>query len=547
MDCGACLGCGLGFNEPLQTDNNQPVTWQSGRPNPLPIFKNPDEFYTPIILPGPYLPISLITPFHVQEDGLPYQPLSDADLVERLIAFATHESVHIELLLGIIPTTLRLGATTFYTGLVTLLSRRFDSHLWQILKHINHAIEVIHNATAAMHEAAAIVENQIMIPFSNPYIQGLSVKSAKNYAKDKNFGSDFIWYYTTFHSLITLLKERFAPTPLQGKTIIALSDYIISSAIDLQELANDVLKVPTPLVDTALRDFIGYMGIPYLEVGNRKLNNCPVIQVEFANGITVYGTGRRLDRTMEMILSAKFKRKRKMPESYRDQLLYIAEYVPELKLWLQSIRSRHWLKRRILNAIADHQVYLEQYGVPLPLTEIWQSDLSAFIAIKTGFDGETLWTISVGNRPEGFIARAAKIPHDYWIAYDIQKDKPLGVIFTPRCTDDGIPRYPSARMIITNDSIELNRCLMTLIIFESLRLQLAAGCGVVCPWFEGRGSSCCGRASTLWQVYDLGLKAAEKGLWQPKPWNPPECKRTKTKSIPKVKFPTWSHDSNIFL
>jgi hypothetical protein len=185
MGCGACLGCGLGFNTPLQTDNKQIDTWQSGKPNPLPIFKAPNEFYTPIILPGPYLPAGLLAPFYRQDD-LPYQPLSDADLVDRLIAFATHESVHIELLLGIIPTTLRLGAATFYTGLVTLLSRGFDSHLWQILNHINHAIEVIHNATASMHEAAAIVENQITTPFNNPYIQGLSVESAKNYAKDKN-------------------------------------------------------------------------------------------------------------------------------------------------------------------------------------------------------------------------------------------------------------------------------------------------------------------------------------------------------------------------
>jgi hypothetical protein len=479
VDCGACLGCGLGFNAPLQTNNDQPVTWQSGRPNPLPIFKNPDEFYTPIILPGPYLPIGLLAPFNKQ-DGMPYQPISNEDLVDVLIAFATHESVHIELLLGIIPTTLRLGAATFYTGLVTLLSRSFDSHLWQILNYINHAIEVIHNATAAMHEAAAIVQNQITIPFNNPYIQGLSEKSANRYAEDKNYGTDFIKYYATFHSLITELKERFAPTPLKGKTIIALADYIISSAIDLEDLVNDVVKVPKPIAATALRDYIRYLGIPYLEMGNRTLNNCLVTHVEFASGITVYGTGKRLDRTMEAILSSKFKRKRKMPESYRDQILYIAEFLPELKLWLQSVSARHWLKRRILNVIADYQLYLEQYGVPLPLTEVWQSDLSAFISINNnGFDGKTLYTTSIGKKPEDFIDIAAKIPHNYWVAYSIQKDNPLGVIYSPWCTSDGIPQFPSARIICTPDTFELCQRLMTLIIFESLRMQLAAGCGVL--------------------------------------------------------------------
>jgi hypothetical protein len=138
-----------------------------------------------------------------------------------------------------------------------------------------------------------------------------------------------------------------------------------------------------------------------------------------------------------------------------------------------------------------------------------------------------------------------KIPHNYWIAYTRQKDEPLGIISIPTVSD-GIPHSPSIAMIYTDDSIELSRRLKTLIIFESLRMQLAEGCGVVCPWFEGK-NSCCGRASTLWQVYEVGRKAAEKELWQPKPWIPPECKLTKTKSIPKVKLPVWPYDSNIFL
>jgi hypothetical protein len=545
MDCGACLGCGLGINAPLQNDNKQSVTWQSRKPNPLPMFKNPYEFYTPLILPGPYLPAGLVAPFYKQ-DGLTYQPLSDTDLVEAIIAFLTHEAVHINLLLGIIPTTLRLGAGTFHAGLVTLLSRGLDSGLWNILGYINHAIEVIHNATAAMHEVVAVVHNQITKPFNNRFIQSLSEQSASNYSKDENYGSDFIIYYKTFHSLITKLKERFDPIPLRSGTIIALADYIISSAIELQELANAVLKVPLPIADTAVKDYIRYMGIPYLEMGNRSLNNCPIISVEFASGLTVYGTGRRLDRTMETILNAKFKRKRKIPEKYRDQLLYIAEFVPELKLWLQSMNARHWLKRRILNVVADYQAHLEQYGVPLPLTEVWQSDLSAFISVKTSLEGETLWTTSVGNRPEDFTARAAKIPYNNWIAYNIQKDNPLGIIFNPRCTEDRIPRSPSALIICTNDSFELARRLVTLIIFESVRMQLATGCGLVC-WYEGQDSGCCGMASTLWQVYNLGIKAAEKGLWKPKLWTPPECKKPKTKNIPKMILPICSHSSNIFL
>jgi hypothetical protein len=112
-------------------------------------------------------------------------------------------------------------------------------------------------------------------------------------------------------------------------------------------------------------------------------------------------------------------------------------------------------------------IHLEQYGVPLPLTEVWQSDLSAFISVKTGFDGETLWTMNVGNQPEDFIARAAKIPHDYWIANCRQKDEPLGIMSVPLSVD-GIPLSPFVVIIYNNDTTELCQRLMTLIIFESL-------------------------------------------------------------------------------
>jgi hypothetical protein len=80
-------------------------------------------------------------------------------------------------------------------------------------------------------------------------------------------------------------------------------------------------------------------------------------------------------------------------------------------------------------------------------------------------------------------------------------------------------------------------------------MQLAAGCGLVCPWFEGKDSSCCGRAGTLWQVYNLGLKAAEEVGWQPKQWIAPECREIKTKRVPKVKSPLarTSRDNNIIL
>jgi hypothetical protein len=551
VDCGACLGCGLGFNPPLQTDNDQDITWESEQPNPLPIFKAPDEFYTPLLLPGLYLPGRLIAPYH-EEGGLLYQPLSDADLVDILIAFAIHESVHQTLFLGIIPTTLRLAAAHFYSTLAILLSRSFDSHLWDVLNHVNYVIEVVHNATAAMHEVAAIVENQVTTLFNNPYIQRLSEKSAINYAQDQNYGSDFILYYETFHSLIAVLKEQFAPTPLQRNTILTLADYIISSAIDLQGLADDVLKVPLPIADTSLREYFGRVGIPYLEGGKKRtLSRCPELQLGFG-GFTVYGTGRRLERTMETIRSVKFKRQRKMPKHYRDQLLYIAEFIPELKLWLETVGARDWVKRRILNAIADRQLYLEHYGISLPLTTVWESDLSAYISIKTGFMGKTLYTVGVGNQPEGFIARAAKIPHDHWITYCIQKDEPLGVIFSPRC-GDGIPLSPFGHVLYTDDSIELARRLYTFIVFESLRMQLAAGRGVICPWYgsrlNGKDSYCCGRADTLWQVYYLGLKAAEEGGWKPKQWIKPECKLPKTKIPPRGKatLGNISTDSNIFL
>jgi hypothetical protein len=248
--------------------------------------------------------VELVSNYHV-EDGLLYHPLSDADEVDRLVAFATHESIHEALLLGIIPMTLRLTAANFYTLLAIVLNTDFDAHYWDILNSLNLAIEVVHNATAAMHEVAAIVENQTILQFDNPYIQDLSEKSAQHYAMDENYGSDFIRYYNSFHSLILKLKEQFAPTPLQGNTIIALADFIISSAIDLQELTNEVLKVPLPITDAALPEFLRTMGIPYLTGGKKRtLNDCYGTHVQFG-AFTVYGTGRRLERTLETVAFGK--------------------------------------------------------------------------------------------------------------------------------------------------------------------------------------------------------------------------------------------------
>jgi hypothetical protein len=255
---------------------------------------------------------------------------------------------------------------------------------------------------------------------------------------------------------------------------------------------------------------------------------------------------------LETILSANFKRKRKMPKGTMDQLLYIAELVPELKLWLQSLGARHWLKRRILNIIADHQVYLNRFGYTLPLTELWQSDLSALISIKTGFKRKKLWTINVGNQPEDFLARAAKIRHDYWAAYSIQRDESLGILYNPLCKD-GLPISPFGSAIYTDSAAELYRGLMTLIFFESLRMQLATGCGLVCPWYgsrlNGKDYYCCGRADTLWQVYYFGLEAAEKVGWQPKQWIMPECKLPKSKMPRKKNLPncTIAKESEVFL
>jgi hypothetical protein len=230
-----------------------------------------------------------------------------------------------------------------------------------------------------MHEVAAIVENQITIPCDHPYIHELSEASANSYKK--RYGSNFERQYNTFHSLITRLKEQFAPTPLQRKTIITLADYIISLAIDLQGFAKNVLRFPEPIPDASLREDIMRTGIPYLDRPNPTLKKMPSIGVGFIDGVTVYDIGELLNHIKSTIFSAKFKRKRQMPENYIDQLLYIAKLVPELKLWLQSIDAYHWLKRRFLNAIADHQLHLEAQGFLLPITEVWQSDLSAFASI----------------------------------------------------------------------------------------------------------------------------------------------------------------------
>jgi len=318
VDWGACLGCGLGVNAPLQTNDDQGITWQSGKPNPMPIFEKPDEFYTPFIIPGPYMPVDLIAPLH-EQDGLFYHPLPDADTVDTLLAFAVHEGVHIAQFLGIIPTAMRLAAATFYTTLVMLLSKGFDPHDWSFMNNLNNSIRVIHSVTAPMHEVAAIIENLFSSTFNNPFGRKLIIESANNYAGAKYTGEIFTNYSQMFYFLIQLLyDEYFSPIPLSIQTIIALADYIISSAIDWQEFENGILRAPLPIADASLRDHFRRTGIPYLSGGNRSLDRCPTIHA-FFGGFTVQTTGPRLARTIETILSAKVKRPRKKPENYIDQ------------------------------------------------------------------------------------------------------------------------------------------------------------------------------------------------------------------------------------
>jgi hypothetical protein len=265
----------------------------------------------------------------------------------------------------------------------------------------------------------------------------------------------------------------------------------------------------------------------------------PAIQIGISESISVYGTRARLDYIKSLILNAKFKRKRKMPEHYIDQLLYIAEFIPELKLRLRSIDAIYWLKRRILNAIADHQLYLEAQGFLLPLTEVWQSHISAFASIKLGLSDinnttyKILHTLKMGSEPEHFSAISIKIPHNRWIAYSVQKDESLGVMYSPRCRN-GLPISPYAVAIRTPEATALYRRFMDMIIFESIRMQLAAGYGLVCPWYgvssEGKDAqdgNCCGRNAIIWQAYNLGV---EVGL-PPTKWIAPECRKPKTKNL----------------
>jgi hypothetical protein len=49
---GACFACGLGGGK------SHKIEWQSSRANPLPAFPFPNDFYTPILLPGSYYPLS---------------------------------------------------------------------------------------------------------------------------------------------------------------------------------------------------------------------------------------------------------------------------------------------------------------------------------------------------------------------------------------------------------------------------------------------------------------------------------------------------------
>jgi hypothetical protein len=138
---GACFACGLGGG------NTHTIEWQSSRPNPLPLFEFPDEFYTPILLPGMYLPVDMLEIGEIYK-GITFYTLKEPELANHLAAFFSHEVIHRHLLAGIVSMLMRLIGSRSYALLAYLIRGGFKPSLWNALLSQCNTLANLCNTTA---------------------------------------------------------------------------------------------------------------------------------------------------------------------------------------------------------------------------------------------------------------------------------------------------------------------------------------------------------------------------------------------------------------
>jgi hypothetical protein len=529
---GACFACGLGGG------NRSTINWQSSLPNPLPMFQTPNEFYTPTLLPGLYLPLKFMTR-EIDDDRLFYT-LDNHELAYRVAAFLSHEDAHRYLLVGIVPILMRLLASRCYAIFPYFMKYGFHPAFWETLLVQSRIIRNFFDVTAPLHEVVANLRNRVLLKIleedhgvvydvKKPLDDIDSSLAYYNVA----YGQYFAEVLSNFHIIIRTLEDWFAPNPIHSDTIITLAEFLLQGALNLTEMANDLFTAPDLVAKKDLPPYLKHFGTRYF---SRHTELLSPVHLRFPI-YTAYPITVLLEVITSGIQKAKVRRRKKSPETGIEQVLYIAKAIPIFHEWLQSIDILFWFKKRIFHAISDTQELLKGLGFDLPLVEAWHMDMSPYISIAIPDEMEGVQFCNFGRQRQHFreysreiLAREALSTSTSLIAFTRQSDHPVGMWYAPACDQlNRSPITPSV-FILGGSSGEARHFvsrLFHLTIFESLREQIVAKQGITCPLRHQFGVHCCGRAGLVWSIYEAGLKAMDiKGLgWQPTMWIEPECSK----------------------
>lgn len=539
---GACFACGLGVRTRLPSDNGQRggstniSEWRRDRPNPLPTFPMPDEFYTPILLPGMYLPLEFVST-RIGEKS-PFRTVDDPELARYVAAFLDHENAHRHLLVGVVPMLMRLISSRCYAQ-IALLTKRFRPSRWEVILSQSNNIENLYRAIAPLHEVVANLRN-LGARTDNPYALNIGEHSLAKYKKV--YGKGFENVLNDFSYIVESLEEWFAPSPIQPSTIYALAEFMLVGALDSREMRSDLFTSPPLIPKGRLTRHLVQAGYSYFDLSKQPPK--PLKWNLFT--YTVHDITGRLKEIKLGIQKAKLTRSKKPLETDIEQLMYIAKAIPRFHAWLQRMDILHWLKRRILDGISEVQDMIKgNGGFDLPLVEAWQLDNSPYISIiipnKSTNEVECF---NYGVQQEPFAEKmGAQFSEQHrqelrelkehmmslgaLVIYCLQSDRKVGVWYAPSSEKvAGPPITPAVLMFSQgNDGDEdLVGHMADLTIFESLRVQIASGEGISCL-LRHQHRRCCGRAALIWSIYEAGIKATDELGWQPSLWLEPECSK----------------------
>lgn len=359
---GACFACGLGGGK------SKLIEWQNRRPNPLPMFVFANDFYTPMLLPGMYLPFEFVS--SEISDTTPFHTMDDPELARYVAAFLDHETVHRHLLAGVVPMVMRLLASRCYRQLA-LLTKRFHPSSWESILLQSKNIEDFYCAIAPLQEVVANLRNMVLLK-DDPYALDVGEQSLDTYKMA--YGKGFEKVLNDFRYITKSLKEWFAPCPIEPFTIYILTEYMLMGAIDEKEVRADLFTSPILIPKRRLSRRLAQVGMPYF-----VLEKQPPIYSWHSFAYTAHDVTGRLEEIKSGIQNAKFTRSKKPLRTEFEQLMHIAKAIPRFHKWLQGRDKIAWLKRRVLDGISEIQDMIKGMGFDLPLVEVWQSDISPYI------------------------------------------------------------------------------------------------------------------------------------------------------------------------